>query len=781
MTITQQPSFTRFNEDIIISISDFLEHPREILVLRELYATATLGLKEKDEIQRFVEQKEYWVSYFQRMFSSVPAVVNNVQKGCTNLCRKVCELASRFYEFGNPYQLAVETQIETQAEVKEGVVLCDSKNKCSEVERAKRRINLKEILASGYEQCVIHYTLYQDFESVFRGGIENFPPLVGHRHAVYEQFITMYSDELYKFPQIQLWCFHLKNKELLDKLIHTNAAPSSEALRAIIECDNIEMLSSYLASGKLEFFPIPFRTINNGRESLLSLPLFFAAVLYDAPKTITLLIERNGDLATMRVLTNITPLHWACSEAIARILMHKGAEITATDLENNTPLHTALQNGKEKVAQFLIQNGAPLDVKNMMGFTPVDLAGARGWTIERTAEGYSLKVNDPPAAPSTEQPVVQSLLDPNAAEVAVEIEDTPANRQLWITYFQTLLSKDPSIFEKCMLPYTNLCDEIYKLVSHCYGCTDPEKVSLELQIDKERLQSQFHELFPQMLNAGYEQFFIHNHNVLTSIEWCIEDLMHLMRYGLEGLHRHEASKILLKLYHSQLPYYRLQKWSFMLNDRVLFQDSVKNNGLGDKIMRWIVTDDDVEAIIPFLENGVENGQLSLEQVKSLLSQAIESDAKTIIALLFDKGIAPYLSDHEKYRLLFESVRNSSKDVVALLIHHGAPVNGVPSGSLKNAPLHTVSCTDIAQLLLEKGADIEARNIEQETPLHCAVQDEMYDWAKLLIEKGANIHAVTSEGKTALDLAKSEEMKHLLQKRKAETPPKDEPATKRQKM
>jgi hypothetical protein len=59
---------------------------------------------------------------------------------------------------------------------------------------------------------------------------------------------------------------------------------------------------------------------------------------------------------------------------------------------------------------------------------------------------------------------------------------------------------------------------------------------------------------------------------------------------------------------------------------------------------------------------------------------------------------------------------------------------------------------LAQLLIEKGADIEAKDEEGRTPLMWAVQSWREDNAWLLLEKGANIEAKDEQGRTPLSWA-----------------------------
>jgi ankyrin repeat protein len=60
---------------------------------------------------------------------------------------------------------------------------------------------------------------------------------------------------------------------------------------------------------------------------------------------------------------------------------------------------------------------------------------------------------------------------------------------------------------------------------------------------------------------------------------------------------------------------------------------------------------------------------------------------------------------------------------------------------------------VAALLVEKGANIDARDLNGRTPLHYAIEEGRVSVAKVLLRYGANLAITDREGLTLRDLAK----------------------------
>jgi ankyrin repeat protein len=69
--------------------------------------------------------------------------------------------------------------------------------------------------------------------------------------------------------------------------------------------------------------------------------------------------------------------------------------------------------------------------------------------------------------------------------------------------------------------------------------------------------------------------------------------------------------------------------------------------------------------------------------------------------------------------------------------------------------------EVAELLIAKGADVNAKDYRVRTPLHLAAASGRNESAKLLIDKGADVNAKSDEGWTPLYFAPTKEIAVLL--------------------
>jgi uncharacterized protein len=160
----------------------------------------------------------------------------------------------------------------------------------------------------------------------------------------------------------------------------------------------------------------------------------------------------------------------------------------------------------------------------------------------------------------------------------------------------------------------------------------------------------------------------------------------------------------------------------------------RNQAITDTIMDFLSTLDLCEA--------ASTGLIS-EVKRNLKKKGVEVDgtsADGFTAL----GLASYFGHDE---------------IAGILIEVGANVNLQSQNQFNVAPLHSAVASNnlkIAKKLLDHGADVNSKQMNDLTPLHSAAYNGNMEIIKLLIERGADLGAKSSEGFTAIDLAKQKE-------------------------
>ena len=112
------------------------------------------------------------------------------------------------------------------------------------------------------------------------------------------------------------------------------------------------------------------------------------------------------------------------------------------------------------------------------------------------------------------------------------------------------------------------------------------------------------------------------------------------------------------------------------------------------------------------------------------------------------------------------------DVVQLLIDKGADINAVSKNGFVATPLQSalaMGWTDAAKVLIDRNANVNCRGEGGGTPLHEAAGNGQLELAKLLLDHGANLNARDDNGKTPLTIAleyKQTEVEKFLRERNA---------------
>jgi len=162
----------------------------------------------------------------------------------------------------------------------------------------------------------------------------------------------------------------------------------------------------------------------------------------------------------------------------------------------------------------------------------------------------------------------------------------------------------------------------------------------------------------------------------------------------------------------------------------------------------------------FKEEGVDRQLIytltdSSEPSLSLQEAAAIGNVELVRSLIYEGLGVDSIEDGFQKTALHRAAISGRKDVAELLLAKGADVNA--RDSYISAPLHYAAQNGhsaVAELLIARGADINARNSAGDRPLQGAARYDRKDTIKLLLEKGAtisNIHLAAYMG----DLVKIE--------------------------
>ncbi|WP_425386623.1 ankyrin repeat domain-containing protein [Wolbachia endosymbiont (group A) of Barypeithes pellucidus] len=144
-------------------------------------------------------------------------------------------------------------------------------------------------------------------------------------------------------------------------------------------------------------------------------------------------------------------------------------------------------------------------------------------------------------------------------------------------------------------------------------------------------------------------------------------------------------------------------------------------------------------------------QSKWKEALSAVNADNDLNESNVIDKIKEKLKAADQSEYERWKkfdfdlayLLHKAVRGNFIEIVSALIEKGANVNAIDT--VENTPLLVAverGYIEIVNTLIEKGADVNVEGgFHSSTPLYCAIERNNAEIVKSLVEKGADVNAV----------------------------------------
>ena len=139
---------------------------------------------------------------------------------------------------------------------------------------------------------------------------------------------------------------------------------------------------------------------------------------------------------------------------------------------------------------------------------------------------------------------------------------------------------------------------------------------------------------------------------------------------------------------------------------------------------------------------------SLDQTPLLL--AAKNGFYEIGRLLLLHGASVNVKDYKELTPLHHAVISNELEVVKELLKNGSLVDSPCSYGCQ--PLHKATSFEVAKVLIEHGAKVDAEDLGKNNPIHYAVKSNSVDVVNVLIKSGASIYNENNENNTPFDLA-----------------------------
>ncbi|XP_076450581.1 uncharacterized protein LOC143286742 [Babylonia areolata] len=431
-------------------------------------------------------------------------------------------------------------------------------------------------------------------------------------------------------------------------------------------------------------------------------------------KMITFFRGHNSFINSREPKTGHTALHWACRNGhfdVVRLLLENGANIDARNNFRCTPIYMAVEGLQRRICHLLIEWGCDMHCSNTKKMTPLESVKNdefRQYLVD-LYEHYSA--------------IVPKIMNGDYEALEESVKNHLSGKQ----EFCCLRSR-------CINGSTLLHTASY------YGYQAIVKDLLQLRVDVDLRDYKGATPLHRAKDLETMQILLDNGAYINAEDAEGNTPLHVKCYG-ETDKPSEMECLELLLAREAIPTKR--------NNRGLLPiHCCAMQGRMD-VMQLMRQYDPKDTIVVALNSEEDRSP------PSLLHLAIANDFIDCAEWLVNSGF--HFKDKEPdillRRILTEQIKISERaEAVRFLMENGADPNPIYPGG--NSALHYAASlsgpTDVLEMLLSFGSDVDVLNSEGSTPLFFATQSNNQFAACVLINQGANVRQKNGQGLTAFD-------------------------------